>query len=177
MSTPQNVPPKPHLELNEQTVKEINNGVSATLMNIFGVKPVPGAHKILTNHMVEGDVSGIVGIAQLEAEGTLVVSFPKETIFKLLEKMYKKPFTEVDKSVRDGVGELTNMIFGVFKTNLNRNGFAFQMAIPSVVAGGNHTITVGDEGQSLVIPYDSPQGSFVVQIRLNPDRLMKLKSA
>lgn len=157
------------LELNESLVKEISFGVHSTFTSMFGLKPAPAQHFIEQECIAKGDVSGIVGLTQDRVEGALIVSFPKDTIFAILSKMYRKQFTEIDKSVKAGVGELTNIIFGVVKTNLNKNGFRFKMAIPNVIIGDQHTVAITNPGTTLVVPFQTESGSFSVLLTLYPD--------
>ena len=167
----------PKLELNEALVKEINFGVYSTFTSMFGLKPTPEAHVLEQECIAKGDVSGIVGMTQDRVEGALIVSFPSATIFSILSKMYKKQFTEIDKSVKAGVGELTNIIFGVVKTNLNKSGFGFKMAIPNVIIGDQHTVAITNQGATLVIPFQTDSGSFHVLLTLYPETIVKPKVA
>ncbi len=164
------------LELNEGLVKEINFGVYSTFTSMFGLKPNPEMHFIEQECVAKGDVSGIVGLTQDRVEGALIVSFPQETIFHILGKMYKKEFTEIDKSVKAGVGELTNIIFGVVKTNLNKNGFGFKMAIPNVIIGAQHTSAITNPGMTLVIPFQTESGPFSVRLTLYPEMIQMAAS-
>lgn len=162
---------KPHLalELNDALVKEINFGVYSTFTSMFGLKPTAERHMVDQECRANGDVSGIVGLTQDRVEGALIVSFPKDTIFQILGKMYKKQFFEIDKSVKAGVGELTNIIFGVVKTNLNKNGYGFKMAIPNVIIGDQHTVAITNAGTTLVIPFKTESGNFSVLLTLYPE--------
>ncbi len=155
---------KLNIELGDRLSKEINCGVQATFGNMFGVKPVMQTYRIEKECTVEGDISGILSLMQEKAEGTFIVSFPKETIFKFLEKMYRKPFASIDQSVKSGVGELTNIIYGVLKANLNKDGYAFKMAVPSVIVGENHTVMSINSGATMIVPFESPLGHFSVLV-------------
>ena len=168
---------QPNLEINDNLVKEINYGVYSTLTSMFGVKPTPGQHYVEPECNAKGDISGIVGLTQDRVEGALIVSFPRETIFQILGKMYRKDFRDIDKSVKAGVGELTNIIFGVVKTNLNKNGFTFKMAIPNVIIGEQHSVTISNPGSTLVIPFETDSGPFSVMMTLYPDNVIKIQVA
>lgn len=157
------------LKLNEAMVKEVNFGVHSTFANMFGLKPNPGQHFFKEECKFTGDVTGIVGMTQDRVEGALIVSFPQATIFKILGKMYRREFTEVDKSVRAGVGELTNIIFGVLKTNLNKSGHSLKMAIPNVIVGDQHMVALSNPGSTLVVPFETESGPFTVLVTLYPD--------
>ncbi len=152
------------IQLGERLAKEIDVGVNATFVNMFGIKPTMGAFEVAEKCTVQGDVSGILNLMQEKSEGAFIVTFPKQTIFKILEKMYRKPFTSIDKSVQSGVGELTNIIYAVMKTNLNKDGFQFKMAVPNVVVGENHTVMIDNEGSSMIVPFSTDIGDFSVLI-------------
>ena len=152
------------LELNDGLVNEINFGVNSTFTSMFGLKPQIEKHAIESQCLSKGDVSGIVGLTQIRVEGALVVSFPRATIFTILGKMYRKEFTEVDKSVKAGVGELTNIIFGVIKTNLNKNGFGFKMAIPNVIVAEQQSVAIANPGVTMVVPFQTDSGPFSVML-------------
>lgn len=152
------------IELGDRLAKEIDCGVHATFGNMFGLKPKMQPFQVQKECTVQGDISGILSLMQEKSEGTFIVSFPKETIFKVLEKMYRKPFSAIDQSVKSGVGELTNIIYGVMKANLNKDGFAFKMAVPNVVVGENHTIITINSGSTMVVPFTTDLGDFSVLI-------------
>ena len=153
---------------NDELVREIHQGIDMTFSNMFGMKPIPGAHTITDTTLFVGDVSGIISLVQdtpgKAIEGTMILTFPSETIFGMLTKVYNRQFTSIDKNVKSGVGELSNIVFGIFKANLNRNGFSFQMALPNVIQGDGHAAFTGVSGQTLVIPYKCAVGSFTVTV-------------
>ena len=154
------------IKLSDELVREVHHGVHTTLAGMFGIRPVAEQHFIEEECAANGDVSGIVGLVQERIEGVLIVSFPRDTIFAILGMIYGRKFSEIDNSIKAGVGELTNIIFGVVKSNLNRNGFTFKMALPNVIIGAQHVIT--NPGTTLVIPFRTEAGTFKVQITLYP---------
>lgn len=162
---------------NDDLLRELHQGIDITFQNMFGIKTTPGQHTVSESSVLRGDVSGIINLmqdaAREDVEGSLILSFPNQTIFAMLTKIYNRPFTSVDKNVRSGVGELTNIVFGVFKANLNKNGFSFQMALPNVIYGENHEVSVGRPGRALTIPFNSAVGSFDVALTIRLDQTLK----
>jgi len=73
-------------------------------------------------------------------------------------------YTEINQDVFDAVGEITNMISGVARTYMEKEGMAVYAAIPSVVYGKQHTINHILSSPSIVIPFSIDQGSFVVDV-------------
>lgn len=156
----------PQLVLDETLVKCAVDGVVNAFSNLFGVTPKVGAHSVRNDFVSQGDISGILGMIQERIEATLVVSFQKNTIFSLLEKMYGNPFKEMDNSVKQGVGELTNIIYAGMKKDLNEKGHKFKMSIPTVVIGANHSVYNIHNGKTLIIPFGTDSGDFFVEITL-----------
>ena len=161
---------------NDVLAKEISLGVTRTLSDVFGVKPVTGTYSVAQAGEIKmSNVFDIAGFVELNNQekhgGHLVVSFPEATIFEILGKFYRKQFTAFEKPVQDGVGELTNMIFGLMKANLGKEGFAFKMALPKVVLGNETPDQLkSSRTQTLVltIPYETEAGPFSVTLILYP---------
>lgn len=155
------------IHIADQLAAEINHGVQSTFSTMFSIKPTMQPYRLEKNSHPIADVSGLISLTQEKIEGTLIVSFPKQTIFKMLEKMYKRPFHEVDSSVTAGVGELTNIVYGVFKSNMNKSGYSLKMALPNVVIGEQHTVLTTETGPTLVTPFTTELGDFQIRLSLN----------
>jgi chemotaxis protein CheX len=81
--------------------------------------------------------------------------------------MLGEDIKSMNGDIKDAVGEITNMISGVARKNLEAEGFYIQAAIPTVVAGKNHSITHVMGGPSLIIPFEINEGTFVVDVCLS----------
>lgn len=114
-----------------------------------------------------GDVSGVIGIVSETFNGSVVISFPEATFLKVMSNMLGETYTEMNKEITDGAGEITNMIFGQAKIVLNDKGYGIKTAIPSVVTGKNHTLQALTKGPVVVIPFKSSAGEFFVEICLS----------
>ncbi|MEI7636446.1 MAG: chemotaxis protein CheX, partial [Syntrophus sp. (in: bacteria)] len=113
--------------------------------------------------LAHGDVSGIIGITG-DAIGSLAISFSESCICNVVGRMLGETFTVINHDVLDAVGELTNMISGVSRTQMEKKGMTVFAAIPSVVFGANHTINHILKSPSIVIPFTSPSGPFFVDV-------------
>jgi chemotaxis protein CheX len=114
------------------------------------------------------DISGIIGIVSDGFNGSVVISFPEQTFLKIMSSMLGDEFTEINKDILDGAGEITNMIFGQAKISLNEKGYGIKTALPSVVHGKNHMLSSQNNGGPVVIiPFESMVGGFHVEICLS----------
>lgn len=140
--------------------------VNKTMSNMAQTTVKPLKPFIEQDFTQRGDIAGMVGMVAPPLKGTLLITYPKTAIFKIVENMIGEKHTEIGTDVKDAVGELTNMIYGSTKTTLNQLGYNFEMAIPSVITG-EFIISKGSNssGATLVIPFElDNQSVFYVEI-------------
>lgn len=150
-------------------VKYINpflEGTVSVLKTMAMIEPVAGKPYLKKDNHSRGDVSGIIGFTG-SAKGSLAISFSKASILKIISNMLGENHTEVNGEVRDAVGEITNMISGVARKNLEAQGLNILAAIPTVVSGENHAILHVLGGPSIIIPFETSAGPFYVDICLD----------
>jgi chemotaxis protein CheX len=146
----------------------INPFVNATV-HVLGtmalVKPRVGTPYVKKDNAAKGDVSGVIGFTG-EANGTLSVSFDEGSILKIVSNMFGEAMTTLDDEVADAVGELTNMISGQARRELEEKGWIFEAATPSVITGKAHTIVHITNGPKIAIPFSMENGHFTVEVCL-----------
>jgi chemotaxis protein CheX len=138
-------------------------GTLEVLKKMAFIEPRPGKAYLKENSIAGGDVSGIIGITG-DAIGTLAISFSEACICDICSRLLGELHSAVNQDVFDAVGEITNMISGVARTHMEKDGMAVYSAIPSVVYGKNHTINHILNSPSIVIPFSTDQGAFVVDV-------------
>ncbi|MBM4341463.1 MAG: chemotaxis protein CheX [Deltaproteobacteria bacterium] len=149
-------------------VELINPFLEATvsvLKTMASINPVPGKPYIKKGTTATGDVSGIVGITG-DTEGSICITFSRECILLIISQMLGENQLEINDEVKDAVGELTNMISGDSRRRLEEMGHHFLGAIPSVISGRSHEIRHITKGPILSIPFNTPAGSFTVEVCL-----------
>lgn len=114
-----------------------------------------------------GDVSGIIGMAGPQVRGSMAITFTQEMAFAVMEKMLGEKVTVLNDDVRDMIGEITNMVCGGAKSELHEQGFDFEMAVPVVVSGSNHTISHKVVGPKLLLTFNSEFGAAFIEICFN----------
>lgn len=116
-----------------------------------------------TNDTAHGEVSGIIGLTG-DIIGSLAISFESGCICGVVNNMLGEKYGEPTRDVLDAVGELTNMISGVARTKMEKDGLSVFAAIPSVIIGKDHTITHILKAPSIVIPFSTTHGRFAIDI-------------
>ena len=80
--------------------------------------------------------------------------------------MLGETIDEITDDVKDAVGEITNMICGDARRALQPEGLSLSTAIPTIVAGKNHTIKHAVKGPIIIIPFKSDTGRAVIEVSL-----------
>jgi len=97
-------------------------------------------------------ISGIIGMAG-EASGSVVISFPKQLSISIVSDFLGEKLVEVDQNVKDGIGELANIVAGGAKKRLSDKNYNFKISIPTVVVGENHQIARPKDVACVVVPF------------------------
>jgi chemotaxis protein CheX len=138
-------------------------GTIEVLKKMAFTEPRPGKVYLKKTALAHGDVSGIIGITG-DMVGSLAISFGESCICHIVGSMLGESYAEANQEVFDAVGEITNMISGVARTHMEKEGMQVYAAIPSVVYGKNHTINHILKSPSIVIPFETDHGAFVVDV-------------
>ncbi|MCP3875443.1 MAG: chemotaxis protein CheX [Desulfobacteraceae bacterium] len=147
-------------------VKLVNPFINATInvletmafMNVNAGKPY-----LKMDSMAVGDVSGLLGLTGI-ANGTIAVTFEEKCILTIVSNMFGETMSELNDEIGDAVGELTNMISGQARRELEGMGKVFKAAIPSVITGKNHSIVHYSEGPKIAIPFNTDDGDFTIEV-------------
>lgn len=114
-----------------------------------------------------GEVTGLIGMASEKVSGCMVVSFTKDCILHIVGSMLMEPpKKEIDEEILDAVGELTNMICGGAKAQLAKLDHKFDLATPTMIKGKGVEITYFSAAPTLVIPFETEHGNFVIEANL-----------
>ena len=140
-------------------------GTVEVLSKMAFIEPTAGKPFAKTDDTACGDVSGIIGMTG-DAIGSLALTFQEECIIYIANKMLSETHTEMNKEVLDAVGELTNMISGASRKLMEKDNLTVFAAIPTVVFGKAHTVRHVIKGPSIVIPFQTEKGTFVIDVCL-----------
>lgn len=148
--------------------------VIKTMANIDVVAGKPG---LKTDNRSFGDVTGVIGLAGFGISGNLVVSFEASCILKVVNAMLGCEMTELSDDVVDAVGEITNMICGNTKRDLNKLGISIQMATPMILRGQSIEISQLSQAPVITIPFTTEAGKFCIDANLYSEEDEKKKSS
>jgi len=138
-------------------------GTLNVLKTMANISPIPGKPYLKKDSLASGDVSGIIGLTG-SATGSMALSFSKGAILKIVSNMLGEEINEVNGDITDAVGEITNMVSGAARKELEPLGLNVLAAIPTVVSGKSHSIKHVLGGPSIIIPFETEDGPFVIDI-------------
>ena len=110
-------------------------------------------------------VSGVVGLSG-RAVGTVVLSLSKNVALKAASTMLQTEATDIDDDVLDAVGELTNIVAGGAKAELEE--YELAASLPSVITGRDHEVHFPSNVQPICIPFDTDWGEMTLEVGLAP---------
>ena len=149
-------------------VKMMNPFINATL-NVLQTMAFVTAEAekpyLKKDHNAQGDVSGVIGFTG-EANGTVYVTFDESCILAIVSSMFGESVPEINKDIEDAVGELTNMISGQARKELEEANRVFRGAIPTVISGKQHKLSSMTKGPKIAIPFRTEAGGFTIEVCL-----------
>ena len=127
----------------------------------------PKQPKLKGDKATYGEITGIIGMVSDTISGCMVVSFSESCILKIVANMLmEEPKKKIDSEIVDAVGELTNMICGGAKAQLSKLNHKFELATPTMVVGKGVDISYYSDAPTIVIPFTTANGNFVVEANL-----------
>ena len=109
------------------------------------------------------EVSGIIRLSG-RAKGTVVLSLERETAICVAETLLGERPPGINADVTDAVGELTNMVSGNAKAQLEQ--LTLSVSLPTVITGKGHCIEFPRNTMPVVIPCRCKWGSVDLLVGL-----------
>ena len=123
-----------------------------------------GVPTLKSNTKPQFDISGVIGLSG-SAVGTVVLSFSSNVALQAAGTMLLTDMTEINSDVIDAVGELTNMVAGGAKAQLEHLNLS--ISLPNVITGLGHEVRFPSNVTPIVIPFDSDWGPLTVEVGLS----------
>ncbi len=154
-------------------VKLINPFIEGTkeVFNVMAGIPIKRKSIFLKkDYKMFGEVSGIMGLTG-DAMGSVVINFPKQLAIRLISGILGLEKGEIsDDDMRDGVGEILNMVAGKAKTLLANTKYHFKLSIPTVVVGHGYEISHPKDTPCIVVIFVALETQFAMQVSLAPQK-------
>lgn len=156
------------LSLDVTYINPFVEGTVDTIKQMAGLTCERSGLNLRTDATSRGDITGSMGLSGV-AEGFVAVVFRESLARKIVCSMLQiSKGEETEDDIRDGVGELMNMIAGAAKADLINSEHSFQLSLPTVVVGGPHSVGQSRGTPVMVIEFKCAGESFDVMVCLRP---------
>jgi chemotaxis protein CheX len=109
------------------------------------------------------DISAVIGLSG-EAQGSISLSFSKDTATEFVKKMLGDVTSISEDDMIDGVGEIVNIIAGNAKAYLTK--FNLSISLPNVIIGNSHTLAGQSGSPTIVVPFSCQTNTFIMEVSL-----------
>ncbi len=120
---------------------------------------VMGKPALKTTKLTNGDVTGVIGFAG-DKKGTFSLAFTRETAIFIYKAMVGEDAPSVTPEVIDAIGEITNIISGQTRVQIEKLGFKLSAALPTVIVGSNVEVNFITKVPVIVLPFTFQAGSI-----------------
>ncbi|MEQ8789012.1 MAG: chemotaxis protein CheX [Pirellulaceae bacterium] len=134
-----------------------------TFDTMLGCEVTRGQLVLKENNVALHEISGTIGLSG-KAVGTVVVSLSREVALQGASAMLMMEATEIDEDVIDAVGEITNMVAGSAKAELEE--YQLSISLPNVITGKNHEIRFPSQVKPICVPFSTPWGELTLEVGL-----------
>ncbi|MDR1483459.1 MAG: chemotaxis protein CheX [Planctomycetaceae bacterium] len=135
--------------------------VTKTLETMVGCKVTRGTPALKKEPQTLFPISGIIGLSGVVV-GTVILTMSKELAIKSASVMLMEEFNDLNADVYDAVGELTNMIAGNAKAQLEE--YKLSLSLPNIIKGEQSEIIFPESSQPITIPFQTEYGPLAVEI-------------
>ena len=137
------------------------SAVSKTFEMMINLKVTRSAPVLKENQRTLYAVSGIIGLSGTIV-GTVILTMPEPLALKVASIMLMDDLKTVDTDVLDAIGELTNMVAGNAKAQLEE--YKLSLSLPNVIYGADMEVHFPEHSQPITIPFDTEIGPFAIDV-------------
>lgn len=148
----------------EQLIKHLDADVREIFSTMVGAE-VSAAQTTITVKNFTDSVTAMVGFAG-SYNGMISINAPQKVAISFASLMLGMEMTECDDDVRDGLGEIANMIGGSFKHHFVKDGHEVRLSTPSVISGDEYVMSVGSVPDTLTLMFQIGEDSFMISVYL-----------
>ena len=135
--------------------------VSKTLETMVGCRVMREPPQIKKEKSALYPVSGIIGLSGAIV-GTVVLTMSETLALKSASAMLMEEYAELNHDVFDAVGELTNVIAGNAKAQLEE--YKLSLSLPNVIYGKDAELRFPERCQPISIPFQTDYGPMAIEI-------------
>lgn len=105
-------------------------------------------------------LTGLDSLADDTLRGVILLTFGEKLATEIVSTLLGIEIHQIDADVRDGVGEIINIIAGGTKTRLQKKRIDIGLSIPYTVTGRDHDLSASISNERTRIEFSTPSGPF-----------------
>ncbi len=137
------------------------NAYLIAVQNVFrtmiGVDIVMGKPALKANRLTAAQVTGVIGFAG-DKRGNFSLAFNAASALFVYKSIMGEALTGITPEVVDAVGEITNIISGQFRVEIEKLGYKLNAAIPTVIVGHEVEINFITKVPVITLPFSFQAG-------------------
>jgi chemotaxis protein CheX len=150
-------------------IKIINPFIESTInlmSTMAGMSVVRKDLYLKKNYSLFGEISGIMNFSG-NIRGSVVVCFSMDLAKEIVSSIMGFSVEELtDLELKEGVGEIVNIISGNAKVALAETEYCHQITLPSVITGVGHEINHPENAPCIVVIFEASGKTFAIQVSL-----------
>jgi chemotaxis protein CheX len=108
--------------------------VQNVFTTMLGIQIDMGKPSLKNDKLTSGEVTGVMGFAG-DKKGMFSLSLTKESALQVYKSMIGEEAQGISPEVVDCIGELTNIISGQARVQIEKLGYKLSAALPTVIVG------------------------------------------
>jgi chemotaxis protein CheX len=132
------------------------NPYLVAVQNVFttmlGIQIAMGKPELKHDSLTSGEVTGVMGFAG-DKKGMFSFSLTKESTLQVYKSMVGEEAQTITPEVIDCIGELTNIISGQARVQIEKLGYKLSAALPTVIVGEKVEISFITKVPVVVLPF------------------------
>lgn len=149
--------------MNADHINPFLSAITSVFQKVLACPLTRGQPYLKNRSQPSHHVSGIIGLTG-KAVGTVVLSFDRDVAIKAAEALLHERLEDINADVVDMIGELTNMVAGAAKAQLEC--YDMNVSLPSVIVGKNHVVQFPSSVTPICVPYTSAWGPVTLEVSL-----------
>jgi CheY-specific phosphatase CheX len=147
-----------HAFFGKTVVEKIQTGIKDTLSQLGDFNVTFQTDFVQANWKSPTNISVLLRFKQSEHPLEVKIHFDTPIATQILETLTGESVDPQSPEILDGIGEISNMIYGLIKTKVKDLGFSFGMSRPEAYFTNQIEILKSSEIQSLIIPFKVNEG-------------------
>ena len=142
--------------MDERHVNPVVSSVKYVFKAMLNIDIVEGAPSMNEARKSRGDITGVMALSGSEGsqKGMLALSTSTEGALRIYQRLMHQEFTEVNEEIIDGMGELTNIISGRARYELEKENIHLYAHVPIVFFGKSAEVDYITKAAVVSVPFN-----------------------